>query len=241
VWTTCLEQSCYTAVPHRESNLYCLLIAGPTPNTLCHYAIQVLCCCRISEFYLWFTWKSLLIIITLMILLLFGFYSVCFQMCFSMAVHWLKFLILFSLRLSCILFIYYVVFFAAFTLLLSHDVLLSFAIRRKGRVLIADDMGLGKTLQALCIASYYSTEWPLLIIAPSSVRFAWREVSYMDWPAVSSYQCLPKLWDMLALFLPYSAMLYMLWICVCLTVCLSQVGVLNIGSQKQCWSIAQEL
>jgi len=53
----------------------------------------------------------------------------------------------------------------------------SFAIRQKGRVLIADDMGLGKTLQALCIASYYRAEWPVLIIAPSSVRFAWREVS----------------------------------------------------------------
>jgi len=57
------------------------------------------------------------------------------------------------------------------------DVLRSFAVRQKGRVLIADDMGLGKTLQALCIASYYRAEWPLLVIAPSSVRFAWREVS----------------------------------------------------------------
>jgi len=65
-------------------------------------------------------------------------------------------------------------------MLLLYDVLLSFAIRQKGRVLIADDMGLGKTLQALCIASYYRTEWPLLIIAPSSVRFAWREVSSVD-------------------------------------------------------------
>ena len=46
-------------------------------------------------------------------------------------------------------------------------------------MLIADDMGLGKTLQALGVASYYRSEWPLLIIAPSSVRFAWREVSDM--------------------------------------------------------------
>jgi len=66
-----------------------------------------------------------------------------------------------------------------FCVFIVSVILLSFAIRRKGRVLIADDMGLGKTLQALCIASYYSTEWPLLIIAPSSVRFAWREVGYM--------------------------------------------------------------
>ena len=37
-------------------------------------------------------------------------------------------------------------------------------------------MGLGKTLQAICVASYYRHEWPLLIVAPSSVRFTWREV-----------------------------------------------------------------
>ena len=52
----------------------------------------------------------------------------------------------------------------------------SFAIQRRGRVLIADDMGLGKTLQALCIAAYFRSEWPLLIVTPSSVRFTWREV-----------------------------------------------------------------
>ena len=52
-----------------------------------------------------------------------------------------------------------------------------FAVARRGRVLIADDMGLGKTLQALCVAALYRTEWPLLIVAPSSVRFTWREVS----------------------------------------------------------------
>ena len=45
-----------------------------------------------------------------------------------------------------------------------------FGINRNGRVLIADDMGLGKTIQALGIAHYYLNEWPLLIVAPSSVR-----------------------------------------------------------------------
>ena len=78
--------------------------------------------------------------------------------------------------LSCISFYTLCSIFSVFILLLSYDVLLSFAILRKGRVLIADDMGLGKTLQGLCIASYYRAEWPLLIITPSSVRFAWREV-----------------------------------------------------------------
>lgn len=52
----------------------------------------------------------------------------------------------------------------------------SFGVWLNGRVLIADDMGLGKTLQALTIAAYYRSEWPLLIVTPSSVRFTWREV-----------------------------------------------------------------
>eukprot|EP01102_Stenamoeba_stenopodia_P020096 TRINITY_DN7727_c0_g1_i4.p1 TRINITY_DN7727_c0_g1~~TRINITY_DN7727_c0_g1_i4.p1 ORF type:complete len:674 (+),score=170.01 TRINITY_DN7727_c0_g1_i4:489-2510(+) len=36
-------------------------------------------------------------------------------------------------------------------------------------------MGLGKTLQAIAIASYYRSEWPLLIITPSSLRVHWAE------------------------------------------------------------------
>ncbi|CAH8473769.1 unnamed protein product [Schistosoma turkestanicum] len=49
------------------------------------------------------------------------------------------------------------------------------ALKRSGRILLADDMGLGKTIQSLAIASAYYSEWPLLIIAPSSVRFSWRD------------------------------------------------------------------
>jgi len=52
----------------------------------------------------------------------------------------------------------------------------SLAVHRGGRLLIADDMGLGKTLEALAIAAYYKQEWPLLIVSPSSVQFAWRQV-----------------------------------------------------------------
>ncbi|XP_064647797.1 SWI/SNF-related matrix-associated actin-dependent regulator of chromatin subfamily A-like protein 1 [Lineus longissimus] len=51
----------------------------------------------------------------------------------------------------------------------------SFAISRKGRVLLADDMGLGKTLQGICLACYYREEWPVLVVTPSSVRFAWAQ------------------------------------------------------------------
>ncbi|OWF39059.1 SWI/SNF-related matrix-associated actin-dependent regulator of chromatin subfamily A-like protein 1 [Mizuhopecten yessoensis] len=50
-----------------------------------------------------------------------------------------------------------------------------FGIYMNGRLLIADDMGLGKTIQAICLSSYYRDEWPLLIVAPSSVRFAWAQ------------------------------------------------------------------
>ena len=46
-----------------------------------------------------------------------------------------------------------------------------YGISRQGRVMIADDMGLGKTVQALGLASHYRDAWPLLIIAPSSMRF----------------------------------------------------------------------
>ncbi|XP_062287547.1 SWI/SNF-related matrix-associated actin-dependent regulator of chromatin subfamily A-like protein 1 [Scomber scombrus] len=49
------------------------------------------------------------------------------------------------------------------------------AVSKQGRLLLADDMGLGKTVQAICIAAYYRSEWPLLVVAPSSVRFTWAE------------------------------------------------------------------
>lgn len=51
-----------------------------------------------------------------------------------------------------------------------------FGLLRGGRCLIADEMGLGKTLQALMIAyQYKDSDWPLLVICPSSIRFVWRE------------------------------------------------------------------
>jgi len=56
----------------------------------------------------------------------------------------------------------------------------SFSIRHDGRVLIADDMGLGKTIQAICVASYYRTEWPLLVITPSSLRITWQQ-AFIKW------------------------------------------------------------
>lgn len=51
----------------------------------------------------------------------------------------------------------------------------SLALAKSGRVLLADDMGLGKTVQSLALAAAYRSDWPVLIVAPSSVRFAWRD------------------------------------------------------------------
>ena len=53
---------------------------------------------------------------------------------------------------------------------------LRFSVVRDGRVLIADDMGLGKTLQAIAVMSHYRSDWPLLVVCPSSVRLTWAEV-----------------------------------------------------------------
>ena len=50
---------------------------------------------------------------------------------------------------------------------------------RSGRALIADDMGLGKTVQAIAVACYYRSEWPLLVVCPASVKMAWAEVHIM--------------------------------------------------------------
>ncbi|XP_077437099.1 SWI/SNF-related matrix-associated actin-dependent regulator of chromatin subfamily A-like protein 1 [Vanacampus margaritifer] len=60
-----------------------------------------------------------------------------------------------------------------------------YAVSKQGRLLLADDMGLGKTVQAICIAAYYRKEWPVLVVAPSSVRFTWAEAFRRWLPSVS--------------------------------------------------------
>lgn len=39
----------------------------------------------------------------------------------------------------------------------------------------ADEMGVGKTVQAIALASCYQDEWPLLVVAPASLRLVWAE------------------------------------------------------------------
>ncbi|CAI5502808.1 unnamed protein product [Closterium sp. Naga37s-1] len=61
---------------------------------------------------------------------------------------------------------------------------MQFALSRGGRVLIADEMGLGKTVQAIGLAACYRDEWPVLVIAPSSLRLHWAMsiVRWLDLP-----------------------------------------------------------
>jgi SNF2 family DNA or RNA helicase len=49
-----------------------------------------------------------------------------------------------------------------------------FGLRAGGRLLIGDEMGLGKTVQACALAKCYQQEWPVLVVAPSSLRWGWQ-------------------------------------------------------------------
>ncbi|MED6183440.1 hypothetical protein PIB30_037953, partial [Stylosanthes scabra] len=48
-----------------------------------------------------------------------------------------------------------------------------FILQHGGRALLADEMGLGKTLQAIAVASCIQDSWPVLVLAPSSLRLQW--------------------------------------------------------------------
>ena len=50
-----------------------------------------------------------------------------------------------------------------------------FGIKKFSRLLIADEMGVGKTVQAIGLSSLYQKDWPVLVICPSSLKFAWRD------------------------------------------------------------------
>ena len=54
-----------------------------------------------------------------------------------------------------------------------------FGIKKYSRLLIADEMGVGKTVQAIGLSCLYQQDWPVLVICPSSLKFAWRdEISF---------------------------------------------------------------
>ena len=50
-----------------------------------------------------------------------------------------------------------------------------FGIKKFSRLLIADEMGVGKTVQAIGLSCLYQKDWPVLVICPSSLKFAWRD------------------------------------------------------------------
>ena len=50
-----------------------------------------------------------------------------------------------------------------------------FGIKKYSRLLIADEMGVGKTVQAIGLSCLYQQDWPVLVICPSSLKFAWRD------------------------------------------------------------------
>jgi SWI/SNF-related matrix-associated actin-dependent regulator 1 of chromatin subfamily A len=57
---------------------------------------------------------------------------------------------------------------------------IEYAINKHGRMLIADEMGVGKTIQAIGISYIYKAEWPVLILAPSSLKYNWRD-EILEW------------------------------------------------------------
>lgn len=64
---------------------------------------------------------------------------------------------------------------------------ITFGLHRGGRVLLGDEMGLGKTAQALLLAAQFESEWPLLVVAPSSLRFVWRDQVVQWLPHVGNH------------------------------------------------------
>jgi hypothetical protein len=55
-----------------------------------------------------------------------------------------------------------------------------FVLQRNGKALIADEMGLGKTVQSISAMACYESEWPLLVLTPSTARYHW-EAEFLNW------------------------------------------------------------
>lgn len=53
-------------------------------------------------------------------------------------------------------------------------------------------MGLGKSIQALSIARAYSSEWPLLIVCPASVKYSWKQQILRFLPSISRVAIIEK-------------------------------------------------
>ena len=55
-------------------------------------------------------------------------------------------------------------------------------------MLVADEMGVGKTVQALAISACYADEWPLLVVAPASMRRVWASAVERWVPSLRPHQ-----------------------------------------------------
>ena len=60
----------------------------------------------------------------------------------------------------------------------------TFGLDHHGRVLIGDEMGVGKTIQALALSYLYKEEWPLLIVAPSTLKLYWKDEIIKWFPSI---------------------------------------------------------
>ncbi|CAK7327448.1 unnamed protein product [Dovyalis caffra] len=60
-----------------------------------------------------------------------------------------------------------------------------FVLQHGGRALLADEMGLGKTLQAIAVTACVRDSWPVLILAPSSLRLHWASMIH-EWLEIPS-------------------------------------------------------
>ncbi|KAL5538777.1 hypothetical protein UlMin_043917 [Ulmus minor] len=69
-----------------------------------------------------------------------------------------------------------------------------FILQHRSRALLADEMGLGKTLQAIAVASCFPESWPVLVIAPSSLRVQWASMiqQWLDIPSSDILVVLPQ-------------------------------------------------
>ncbi|TNV86910.1 hypothetical protein FGO68_gene11858 [Halteria grandinella] len=57
---------------------------------------------------------------------------------------------------------------------------IQFGLDHHCRMLLGDEMGVGKTVQAISLSYLYQRDWPVLIIAPSSLKFTWKD-EILNW------------------------------------------------------------
>lgn len=57
---------------------------------------------------------------------------------------------------------------------------IKYIIDKNGRALLADEMGLGKTVQAILASKFFFRDWPVVVIAPSSLLYNWKK-EFLQW------------------------------------------------------------